>query len=401
MTDSLKVSLDLRKLPVAQRHRVPLLMGTDADQHGDILARFAKPQKQDSPMSRTKTKWLVRTEPLEVDGCRIDVATTIEADLNLPNALTGQNLEHGTSVYAAGHATLWLLKIWLAAAGIDRMYLRQLDLSDVRLLSATLTYLVKCLSEADAEALVHDLRTTTHILSSRAQSYQSSNETVMLPTGFGAMSAYHKTLLKFCKMLDGAPEAHHLEANRLLVRLESKLNSAFLSKTGLDTLAGWRDAYATGLYEALYEQTIVKPLQLDLRHNRPRPEALARLTRMQRGFVEFYLEGGNPYRFSAVLASAFPAQTLSKLRIAIRDILDIDVDIPWKKHQELRCFKLRHRLGYPGDYFPPADRATWCFCQESWGQMLKKLEECFEDAITPHEWGKPVSSSITRFGRTT
>ena len=353
MTDSLKVSLDVRKLPVAQRQRVPLLMGTNTDQHGDIRARFAKPQKHHSPMSRTKTKWLVRTEPLEVDGCRIDVATAIEADLNLPNALTGQNLEHGTSVYAAGQAALWLLKIWLAKAGIDRMYLRQLDLADVRLLSVTLTYLIRCLTEADAEALVHDLRTTTHILSSRAQSYQSSNETVKLPTGFGAMSAYHKTLFKFCKMLEGAPEAHHAEANRLLVRLESKLNAAFLSKTGLDTLAAWRHAYPTGLYEALYEQTIVKPLQLDLRHNRPRTEALARLTLMQREFFEFYLAGGDLYRFPAVLASAFPAQTLSKLRIAVRDILDIDVDIPWKKHQELRCFKLRHQMGYPGDYLPP------------------------------------------------
>lgn len=386
MTDSLKISLDLTKLPLHARQEVPLRIGMDHDQFGEIFFRGPKPTKHFSPMSGTKTKWIVRAEKTPVNGAWMDVATAIHADLNLPNALMGQNLEHGTSVFAAGVGALWLLKIWLARAGVDRMALDKLGLADVVLRSVTLTYLIECLSEAEAKALVHDLRITAQILSSRTESYESTNETVKMPTKAGALSSYHKTLLKYCKFLEGAPTAGIVEANRLLVRLESKISATYLAKVGMTSLLSWRDAYAEGLYEQYFQNTVLEPLHLDLRHNRPRPEALSRLTPMERRFAEFYLAAGRPQDFPNVAGSAFPTQTLSKLRTVVRKKLKIDTDIPWTKHQELRCFTLKDRLQYPGDYCPPTDRAAWCFCRESWPATLQRLQDCFEQAIEPHEW---------------
>lgn len=386
MTDSLKISLDLTKLPLHARRKVPLRIGTDRDQFGDIFFRGPKPTKQFSPMSGTKTKWIVRAEKLLVDGAWIDVATGIDADINLPNALMGQNLEHGTSVYAAGVGAFWLLKIWLARAGVDRMALDKLGPADVLLRSVTLTYLIECLSEAEAQALVDDLCLTVKILSSRAETYESTNKTLKMPTNAGALAAYLKTLLKHCKFVEGAPTAGIVGANRKIVRLESKISATYLAKVDMTSLLSWRDAYAEGLYEQYFQNTVLDPLHLDLRHNRPRPEAMGKLTPMERRFVEFYLDGGNPQDFPNVIGSAFPTQTLSKLRTVVRKKLKIDTDIPWTKHQELRCFTLKDRMQYPGDYCPPTDRAAWCFCRESWPATLKRLQDCFEQAIEPHGW---------------
>jgi hypothetical protein len=87
-----------------------------------------------------------------------------------------------------------------------------------------------------------------------------------------------------------------------------------------------------------------------------------------------------------VALAAFPVQTLSKLRIAVRRKLCIDTDIPWMEHTKLRCFKLKDRLVYPGDYFPPVERAPWCFCKESWPLLLQKLLERLDAALAPMEW---------------
>ena len=387
MTDSLKLSLDLTKLPLHARLQIPLVVGSEINpRSGELLSRKLKPTKGFSPMSNTRTWWLVRSEKLFMNEQWEDVATSVEADLNLANALTGQNLEHGTSVFAAGVGALYLIKIWLATAGLDRMYLNRLTEADIKLVSVTLTYLISCLTNAEARALVHDIRTTAHILSSRAESYKSSNETVNLHTKHGRLGAYHKTLLKFCKFATGAPTADILDANALLVRLESKLNSAFLAKTGLTSLLSWKDAYADGLYELFFQKTVLEPLQLDLRHNRPRPEALASLTPMEAEFVLHYLDGGDCRTFSNVAQAAFPVQTLSKLRIAVRRKLFIDTDIPWTEHTKLRCFKLKDQLVYPGDYFPPAERAAWCFCKQSWPQLLQKLSDRLDAALAPMEW---------------
>lgn len=389
MTDSLKLSLDLTKLPMHARLKVPLIVGSDINPRtGELLSRKLKPTKGFSPMSNTKTWWLVRSEKLLIDGQWEDVATSIEADLNLPNALAGQNLEHGTSVYAAGVGALYLIKIWLAKEGLDRMYINMLTEADVTLLAVTLTYLISCPTTADAKALVHDIRTTAHILSSRAESYESSNETINVHTKHGKLSAYHKTLLKFCRFAADAPTAHILEANSLLVRLESKLNAAFLAKVGMTSLLSWKDAYADGLYEMFFQKTVLAPLQLELRHNRPRPEALAGLTNTEAEFVLHYLDGGDPKTFTNVAQAAFPTQALSKLRIAIRRKLCIDTDIPWVEHTKLRCFKLKDQLLYPGDYVPPAERAPWCFCRASWPQLLQKLADRLNHELELREWAQ-------------
>jgi hypothetical protein len=387
MTDSLKITLDLKKLPLHARRKVPLRFGMDFDQMWKPLARGLRPTKQFSPMSGTKMKWVVGAQNLLVEDEWVDVATVIHADLNLPNALVGQNLEHGTSVFAAGVAAFWLLKIWLARAGVDRLSLDKLGLADVLLRSVTLTYLIECLTEAEAQALVDDLCLTVKILSSRAETYESTNKTLKMPTSAGALGAYLKTLLKYCKFLEGAPTAGIMGANRKIVRLESKISAAYLGKVGMTSLLSWRDAYAEGLYELFCEKTVLEPLHLDLRHNRPRPEAMNRLTPMERQFVEFYLAAGKPQDFPNVAGSAFPTQTLSKLRTAVRKKLKIDTDIPWTKHQELRCFTLKDRLQYPGDYCPPTDRAAWCFCRESWPATLQRLQDCFEHEMELHEWG--------------
>lgn len=382
MTDSISITLDLSFLPRSVRRQVPQLKSMVTDQWGEMQSRYFVPVKRFSPLSGTKTKWIVRYDQIPLgEGRAMFLPSSVDADLNLPNALKGQNLEHGTSVFAAGVASLWLLKIWLAEAGIDRYHLNALTPAAVSLRGVTLTYLLRMLSVAEAQELVQDLCVTGHILNGRAESYKSTNETLNLPHAAGGLAAYRKTLLKYCKWLAGAPVAEHVATNELLVRLESKLNRGFLAKAGLDTLEAWRHAYSDGLYETLFNKTVLGPLRLDLRHNRPRPEALNRLTATERLFLEDYLQGGDPRAFPSVVASVYPADTYAKLRRSVLKKCRIDTNIPWVEHVQLRCFKLKNHLVYPGDYHPAPELAPWCFCRQSWPELLAELSGCYESAV--------------------
>jgi hypothetical protein len=68
MTDSLKLSLDLTKLPLNARLQIPLVVGSEINpRSGELLSRKLKPTKGFSPMSNTRTWWLVRSEKLCID----------------------------------------------------------------------------------------------------------------------------------------------------------------------------------------------------------------------------------------------------------------------------------------------------------------------------------------------
>lgn len=373
MTDSLKITLDLTVFPPHIRQMVPIVVGKDVDQFGEIYGHGIKPIKRPSPLSGAEMMWIVRAENGYVGGMPTLLAKSIDADLNLPSATVGQNLEHGTSVFAAGTAALWLLKTWLASEGIAAEYLDRLDTSCVRLRGVTLTYLMHFDCAADAREFVQDVRITAQILHKATRFFESTNETVKMPTKYGHLMAYFKTFLGHCRWPEGAPVDELIRANHRLARIESMLNREALREMRREHLNSWKNAYSEGLYKDLFDKTVVAPLRLNLRHNRPRPEALAKLIGDEREFVEWYLEGNDPRQFRAILKAAYPTDAYSKLRLAVLRACDLETNIPWRDHVRLRGYKLRDMLVYPGDYSPAAERSVWCFCRDNWQRLLDSL----------------------------
>jgi hypothetical protein len=226
---------------------------------------------------------------------------------------------------------------------------------------------------------------TARILNKRTELYESSNKTMSMPIRNARLLGYLKTLLSHCNFPSDAPVAQLAAHNACMVRLEAKLSAAFLAKTGLWALDSWCTAYRDGLYEVLFKKTVLEPFRLDLRHNRPRPEVMVKLTPTERSLLDMYLLGGDPCQFPSILESAYPSDTRSKLRKSILKKCSVDIDIPWIEHVQLKCFRLKDQLVYPGDYHPDAEVAPWCFCEENWYAIQEKLIALYEAAVIAAE----------------
>lgn len=404
MTDSIQTTLRLDRIPALDRKFIPAHLCTVTDLLGKKIDTYIKPSQQKSPLADTQTKWIVR--------CRIDRYTPeldeipyqIDADLNIPNALTGQNLEHGTSVYAAGIAALEMQRIWMARAGIGRAVLDLLTADCVELRGVTITYLHRCDSQEDADQWVRKIAGTGKILNGKCELRDSTNITVILPYRTFTIKIYNKTILEHCKFPADAPKDDLISNGQCLVRIEVLLKAEFLDSKlkgkSRKTLNSWRDAYAEGLYELIYEMTVVKKLGLGLkplRHRAPRPEVYSQLSQTEGDFLRWHIDGNPAREFKSVVESGAPISRYSELRLAVLKVARVDVEIPWDQHTQLSCYELAPKFGYPGDYYPSDDRAPWSFCKENWPVLRQRLRDKYERAIAywaevsePQEQTKPV-----------
>lgn len=384
MTDSIKTSLKLTKIAALVRKDIPAQLCTVTNPWGEMTARYTKPSHQQSAMTKTKTKWVVRCATDHDNPELGDLPTRIEADLNIPNSTTGHNLEHGTSVYAAGVAALEQQRIWLAQSGLPQVALDLLSTDDITLRGVTITYLIRCATHEKAELLVDAIKITGKVLNAHWESTASTNVTVKLPARTFTMSAYIKTSLEHCKFPDGAPVADLMEQTSCIVRIEAKLGFRFLQKRNLLALNSWRDAYEQGLYKTLFDETVVKSLRLGkggLRHKEPREEVYARLTPTEAALLRGYIAGRDPRKFKSVAESKNPGNRYSELRLAILAVAKVDIGIAWVDHVKLRCFELAPQLQYPGDYHPTDAHASWCFCKANWPKLLADLRMKYESAL--------------------
>lgn len=386
MTDSIKTSLSLTKLSPSVRKDIDARMCTVCNLWGELKGRYTKPSQQQSAMTQTKTKWVVRCTPLADYRELGDVPHQIDADLNIPNSITGHNLEHGTSVFAAGVAALETLRIWMAQSGLPRAELDLLTTADVSLRGTTITYLRRCATREEADALVDAIRIIGKVLK-LGKSEDSTNVTVEINGRDYVIKIYIKTDLSHCKFAEGAPIAGLVDRTSCIVRIEVKLGLRFLRdrypKWNLVALDSWRNAYEQGVYEQIFNDTVRKSLRLDegLRHKEPREEVYARLTPTEARLLRGYIAGRDPRKFSSVVESSSPLKRLSDLRLRILEVAKTDIDIPWSEHVKLRCFELADQLHYPDDYHPAADHAPWCFCKANWSKLYAALRSKYEAAL--------------------
>lgn len=384
MTDSIKTSISLTKLTEMSRMDIPAKICSVSNPWGECQDRYTKPSRQKSSMASTETKWVVRCEPGTGQLEPYAVPSQIDGDLNIPNAITGHNVEHETSVFAAGVAALELQRIWLAKCGLPRDQLDLLSTLDVKLRGVTITYLIPCTTGEAAEELVKAIYATGRVLNRQCELWETSNATVTLPGRDFKVKAYIKTVLTHCKWKDGAPVESMVDRTSYIVRIEAKLGLPFLQKRNLVTLESWRNAYVRGEYEKIFNETVRRSLRLAgerLRHKAPREEVYALMTDTEARLLRGYIAGRDPRKFKSVVESANPAQRYSELRLRILDVAKIDIGILWKDHVKLRCFELAEQLLYPGDYHPVEEHAPWCFCEENWPSLREQMRQAYEAAL--------------------
>ena len=384
MTDTVKISLDLSKLSPDVRKDIPAHICEDIDTGTGEIEKYNRPSFQKSALSGTKMKWNVRCGYDETAGRLDDVPIHIDAELNIPNAVTGQNIEHGTSVFAAGVAALELLRIWLAQEGLPREQIDLLGVEDVTLNGVTITYLIPHKSDREAQQTLDAIVATGKVVNPKAEIWDSTNKTVKLPARDFTVKAYIKSLFDSCAFKAGAPVAGLKNQAAIIGRIESVLTRRFLANENLLRLEQWRMAYEEGLYAKLFNRTVRKSLllhQTKLRHKEPREEVLARLSATEAELLRWYLAGNAVEEFPSVANSSSSQKRRSALRRDLLKATDIDIDIPWKDHVRLRCFELYDTLVYPGDYDPSSEHAPWCFCRSNWADLLAELRRVYEETV--------------------
>ena len=384
MTDSVKISLDLSKMSPEVRRHIPAQLCTVCTPWGEITARYTKPKTYESPMADTKMEWNVRCGRDEASCGPDDLPIQIDADLNIPNAVVGQNIEHGTSVFAAGVAALELIRNWLAQVGLPREQLDLLGIEDVTLNGVTITYLLPFSSDQEAQRVLDAIAVTGKIVNPKTDVWDSTNKTVKLPARDSTVKAYIKSLFDRCAFKAGAPVAKQKDVAGRIVRIETILTRRFLENENLLRLEQWRMAYEDDLYAKLFNRTVRKSLllhQTKLRHKEPREEVFARLTETEAELLHWYLAGKPVEEFPSVANSSSSQKRRSALRRNLLKATDIDIDIPWEDHVRLRCFELYDTLVYHDDYNPSSEHAPWCFCRANWPNLLAELRRVYEETV--------------------
>ncbi|KAB8054764.1 hypothetical protein ACWYXJ_23045 [Janthinobacterium lividum] len=387
MTDTIKTVLCLKKIPQILRMDIPAQICNVSNPWGVLSSQYTKPSYQPSSMVDTMTKWVVRCAPGTDELTDWLVPDKIEAQINIPNAVAGQNVVHGTSVFAAGVAALCLQRNWLAQEGLPREQLDLLTTSDMELNGVTITFILAFTEPEYAVALIQAMTATGKALyGNRCLTFSTGNDTVVLPGRDFSVTAYIKSDFSHCEWVNGAPRKSIGEASPYLVRIEAKLGLPFLRKYLLCSLHRWQGAYARGLYEKIFNATVRKTLHLTgvcLRHKVPREEVFKLLTPTEEAVLRGYLATPalDPRKSQTVVGSANPEKRFYELRKPILAHARIDIDIPWKNHVKLRCFELEDILVYPGDFHPSDDHAAWSFCESNWINLRERLDDAYEAAL--------------------
>ena len=390
MTDSVKLCLDVRDMPEEARREVEVHHARTQDKRDDYVGeRYPKPITVTSPLSGTGMELITYWDG---SGDQF-LQSQIVSALNLPNALTGQNGEHGTSIFAAGVAGLYLLKYWMACDGVPGFALDMLTTHHVSLHGATVTYLITCETEEQTRTNVLHMKAALRILGYKLTSIDSTNETFCLKRNGYTLKVYHKTEFSHC-VFANEEVAETIKARaRCIIRIEVEMQGHYLRHRGWDALESWRKAYAEGRYELIFRELVRSLFHLEtvrkgvirpgviLRHKAPRKEVIERLTDTERTIVLDYLAGTPVDDLPAIRNAKAPGSAKNKWKTAILNKLRIDITIPWADHQALKHAELNRLVRYPGDYHPDGITVEYCVCKENWPKLLECLKALCHKAV--------------------
>lgn len=390
MTDSVKLCVDLRSMPEEARREVEVFHNRTQDKRWKFVSeRYSKPIPAVSPMSGTGMELITYWDG---SGDQF-LQSQIVASLNLPNALTGHNCEHGTSIFAAGVAGLELFKHRMVCDGVPGAAVDMLTTHHVSLHGATITYLLCCADEKQANANVLKMKAALRILGYVPTGNDSTNETFYIHRNGYVVAVYHKTDFSHC-IFPNEELAETLKARaRRIIRIEVYMQGSFLRERSWDALESWRHAYAEGRYETIFRELVRGLFHLEtvrkgvilpgviLRHKTPRKEALKYLTDTERAIVFDYLAGTSVDELPAIRDATTPNKAKSDWKKSILKKLRIDITIPWAEHQALKHAELNHLVRYPGDYHPDAATVDHSVCQENWRVWLGRLKALCRKAI--------------------
>jgi hypothetical protein len=384
MTCSIQTFLNLEWISPLARKTLNAKIVSVGSPKGKLNDLYAMPTSELNLISDVGTEWEVIYDRDYNQPEIGPVPCYIYMDLNAPNATTGQDVEHGVGVFAAGTVALELIRTWLAKNGMPRVELAALSTSDVELFGTTVTYLFECSNRDDVDKLMRAIWVTACALYPRSNRLRNSSDGIITIPGQGfTVVVAPKVDVTRAGCSEGLLASAVADRMPCHVRIDVRLRPRFLSSIGLSQLSDWEDADGRGLYRWVFDTTVRRVLRLDSGLSRRAPSARVykRLTETEAALLRRVVkQGRDPAQFQSIAESKNPSRLKLKLGLRILAVAQVDIEIPWKLHSTLCCAELADRLTYPGDHHPTAERVSQCFCRENWPRLLEQLRNRYEAA---------------------
>lgn len=275
--------------------------------------------------------------------------------MNVPACVVGNNAFVHVLPYEAAKIAMMLLKHYLKSIGVSRESLKLISLKNAIIRFIDFTYLLKCLDIDDAVLKRNELEDRINALyhylctSNRQHVGEENGRTVYLDVrNHPFIRAYvkYKDIKEKKKYgcdvdvdyLDRATKAKIYELSQRGLRIELCVNGAYLEKLerGMSNVEAWKDkAKSDDVIRKVFED-FRSMLRLDdnLRHNKHRPNDLAKFDQKTQDFLKLYYAGEEgPYVAGLTKSQRY------ELKKKMIKVVRIDPTIPWVKHKQLKSWK--------------------------------------------------------------
>lgn len=272
--------------------------------------------------------------------------------MNVPACIIGNNAFVHVLPYESAKIAMLILKHYFKSIGVSRESLKLISLKNATIKFMDLTYLLKCLDIDDAvlkrNELEDRINALYHYLSTSYRQHvgEDAGRTIYLKIRnhpyFRAYVKYKdiKEKKKYgCDVdvdyLDKATRYKIYELSQRGLRIELCVNGAYLEKLepGMSRVTVWKDkAKADDVIGKVFEH-FLSMLRLDdnLRHNKHRPNDLAKFDQKTQAFLKLYYAGEEgPYVAGLTTSQRY------ELKKKILKVARIDPTIPWVKHKQLK-----------------------------------------------------------------
>lgn len=329
-------------------------------------------------------------------------------DFNPPACAIGHNRLLVNGVPFAARLGEGLLKYWLADNGCTSRGLAAIQISDLRIISVTPTYLFKLGSEDEARLLLSEYRTRTETLCNPkktakggkvpAYSYPpkpQEHQTTYTYTAYVKRRQYSiDCYVKvpdvagafFKRIPDDGAEVEVARDSKRTLRIGVKLHGKWLEDENLNLVSNWVGEAGEQAYKKAFE-LVRSELRLDdnLRQKQLRSPTVKTLNlpKIDQALLLYHLKGKIVREHEMLLLmsplQAKKAYSASKKRIY--DRIQIDLDIDYSRQLKSVFPKLTEVLQYLGEYIPSDRVAPFVYSRVSVPAALEKLDRLIAEIL--------------------
>jgi len=344
------------------------------NQDGKILNRHTSYVKAKSPL--TDAQYEIRPKVGMVnDSYKVEAYVV---SINMPACTVNNNALLDILVFKAALCARYMLQIYLLKNGCPFEMVQRVQLEHATIQGLTLTYLLPAPKGKTADAMNSELKLRARSLQpssrmrglSKVDAYESTSRTVYLEHSCGIkVTAYVKDKptpgqKAFCALPKKAAKEVFTESVKFL-RVEATLGTAWLNKhPEFAAIKNWKSLKKAQAMQKTVFDTLRTLLGLDMQFRKrwPKPVYLQKLSPSQAEVLDAYKsvkKDTHHLLWDHPSLVGKSKQYVSKVKKALWDKLDIDIDVLWAEHArlpELKWFQypvryeLPKRLGHLADY---------------------------------------------------